>query len=93
VSRRWPAGCFVTRRPSVSMETYMLVLTRKKGQRIRIGSTVEITVLEVRGGSVKLGFEAPANITIHRDEITSRFPAYGNPAVSSMQPAEVEAGY
>ncbi len=66
----------------------MLVLTRKKGQRIRIGSTVEVTVLEVRGGCVKLGFEAPANISIHRDEISSRFPAYGDPATAS---AAVEA--
>jgi len=69
----------------------MLVLARKKGQRIRIGSTLEITVLEVRGGSVRLGFEAPANISIHRDEITSRFPAYGNPEIGSVQGAGAEA--
>jgi carbon storage regulator len=70
----------------------MLVLTRKKGQRIRIGSTVEVTVLEVRGGSVKLGFEAPANISIHRDEISSRFPPCGD-AAAVGQPAKLEAAF
>jgi carbon storage regulator len=64
----------------------MLVLTRKKGQRIRIGSTVEVTVLEVHGGSVKLGFEATPRVSIHRDEIASRFPAYGD----AGDPCEVE---
>lgn len=68
----------------------MLVLTRKKGQRIRIGSSVELTVLEIRGGNVKLGFEAPANVSIHRDEIRSRFDAYGD--LESTPPSGTTAG-
>lgn len=48
----------------------MLVLRRKKGQKIRIGLDVTLTVLEVkRDGSVVLGFEAPKYIKIHREEI------------------------
>ena len=38
----------------------MLVLTRKVGERIRIGDEVTLQVLEVRGGQVRLGLAAPA---------------------------------
>ncbi len=47
----------------------MLVLTRKVGERIRIGDDVSVQVLEVRGGQVRLGFAAPAEIRIFREEI------------------------
>jgi carbon storage regulator len=47
----------------------MLVLTRKIGERIRIGDTVTVQVLEVRGSQVRLGVEAPADIRILREEI------------------------
>jgi len=47
----------------------MLVLTRKIGERIRIGDTVTVRVLEVRGTQVRLGVEAPADVRIYREEI------------------------
>ena len=47
----------------------MLVLTRKVGERIRIGDEVTLQVLEVRGGQVRLGLAAPAEIRIFREEI------------------------
>lgn len=47
----------------------MLLLTRKAGQKIIIGDDIEITVLEVRGRHVKLGINAPKNISVHREEI------------------------
>lgn len=47
----------------------MLVLTRKSGDGIRIGDAVVVTVLEVRGKQVKLGITAPADLSVHRDEI------------------------
>lgn len=50
----------------------MLVLTRKKNQRIRIGDDIEIVVLEVHGDRVKLGFEGPADVPIHREEVARR---------------------
>ena len=50
----------------------MLVLNRKKGQRIIIGNHVEVTVLEVRGDRVKLGFRGPAEVPIHREELFER---------------------
>jgi carbon storage regulator len=50
----------------------MLVLTRKPGQRIRIGDEIEITLLEVSGDRVRLGFSAPPDVAIHRQEVYER---------------------
>lgn len=47
----------------------MLVLTRKAGESIVIGNEVVITVLEVRGGQIRLGVDAPRNLAVHRAEI------------------------
>ncbi|MEM9242425.1 MAG: carbon storage regulator CsrA [Pseudomonadota bacterium] len=47
----------------------MLVLTRKKQQSIHIGSCIKITVLDNRSGQVRLGIEAPKEISVYRDEI------------------------
>ena len=47
----------------------MLVLTRKIGEQIRIGDTVTVRVLEVRGSQVRLGVDAPADVRIYREEI------------------------
>ncbi len=47
----------------------MLVLTRKEGEMLRIGPEVTVKILEVRGGQVKLGFEAPRTVEIYREEI------------------------
>lgn len=47
----------------------MLILTRKSGEGIRIGDSITIKVIEIRGNQVRLGVEAPKNIMVHRDEI------------------------
>lgn len=47
----------------------MLVLSRKRGERIRIGDSVEVTVLAISGSRVKLGFLGPPDVWIHRDEV------------------------
>ena len=47
----------------------MLVLTRKIGETIRIGDEVKVQVLAVRGGQVRLGLSAPADVRIFREEI------------------------
>jgi carbon storage regulator len=46
----------------------MLVLSRKEDQRIAIGTGIEVIVLEVRRGRVKLGITAPDDVSIHRAE-------------------------
>jgi carbon storage regulator len=50
----------------------VLVLTRRAGERLRIGPDVELVVLEVRGREVRLGLSAPASVAIHREEIYQR---------------------
>jgi len=47
----------------------MLVLTRVKGESIMIGDGIEVSIVDVRGDKVRLGFSAPPNITIHRKEV------------------------
>lgn len=47
----------------------MLILTRKVGEKLRIGDDIAITILNIRGNQVKIGVEAPANISVHREEI------------------------
>ena len=50
----------------------MLILTRKLGEQINIGDDITVTLLEVKGTQVKLGIEAPKDISIHRKEIYER---------------------
>ncbi len=47
----------------------MLVLTRKLNEKIIIGDNVRITVVGVRGNHVRLGIEAPPEVTVLRDEL------------------------
>ena len=50
----------------------MLVLSRKRGEAILIGSNIEVTVLEVHGDRVKLGLCGPAEVPIRREEVQRR---------------------
>jgi len=47
----------------------MLVLTRKTNQSIKIGSDIEITVLSVSGDKVRIGIDAPRDISVFRREV------------------------
>ena len=47
----------------------MLVLTRKEHEVVVINDNITVTVVEVRGNKVLLGFEAPKGVSIHRQEI------------------------
>jgi carbon storage regulator len=53
-------------------EAHMLVLTRKPGDSIRIGPSIVITMLGVNGLQVRLGIEAPKEVTVHREEVYAR---------------------
>jgi carbon storage regulator len=53
----------------------MLMLTRKTGEAIEIGTGVTVRVMEVRGQQVRLGVEAPASISVHRLEVAERIRA------------------
>lgn len=47
----------------------MLVLSRKKDEKIVIGDNVSIMIVEIRGDKVRLGIEAPREISVHRREV------------------------
>jgi carbon storage regulator len=61
----------------------MLVLSRKSRESVVIGGTdgfhrlLKVTVLDIRGANVKLGFEADADVPVHRSEVWERINAAG----------------
>ena len=57
----------------------MLYLTRKKGEAIVIGDEIEVTVIEIRGSSVKLGITSPEGVQVLRREILERIEREGRP--------------
>ncbi len=54
----------------------MLVLSRKPGQRIFIGNDISVTVVAISGNHVRLGFKAPNDLPIRREEICFQPPAF-----------------
>ena len=47
----------------------MLVLSRKESQRIKLGDSIVVTVVRVSGDKVRIGIDAPRDVTVHRQEI------------------------
>lgn len=47
----------------------MLVLTRKEGEGIIIGEDIRISIIELKGGGVRIGIDAPREIKVHRQEV------------------------
>ena len=47
----------------------MLILTRRVGETLKIGEDIEVTVLGLRGGQVRMGINAPRDVAVHREEI------------------------
>ncbi len=53
----------------------MLVLSRKLGESIVIGDGITVTIVEVKGERVRLGVTAPAEVSIHREELQRKIEA------------------
>jgi carbon storage regulator len=50
----------------------MLILTRRVGESLKVGEEITVTVLGVKGNQVRIGVDAPRDVSVHREEIYNR---------------------
>jgi carbon storage regulator len=68
----------------------MLILTRKLGESIAIGDDIKITFLDIKGKQLRIGIEAPKNISVHRGEIYQMIQEQNlQAAASDMKVSEI----
>ena len=65
----------------------MLVFTRKKGESLVIGNEIEVTILNIGSGSVKVGISAPRHISVHRQEVYEAIQRENMAASKSQLPS------
>ena len=51
------------------------MLSRKEGEKIRISDNIVVIVVEIRGDKVRLGFDAPREVPVHREEVWKQIQA------------------
>ncbi len=65
----------------------MLVLSRHRDESIIIGDDVVVTIVDIRGDKVRLGIQAPQDVTVHRQEVYDAIKRE-NEKAASLQPAD-----
>ena len=70
----------------------MLILTRRVGETVMIGNEVTVTVLGVKGNQVRIGVNAPKDVSVHREEIYERIKREedGGEGASAKKPKPVD---
>ncbi len=68
----------------------MLVLTRRLGESITIGENVRVVIVDIDGNQVKLGIEAPREISIYREELYEKIKGHSFPPIDSKKKVEAE---
>jgi carbon storage regulator len=63
----------------------MLVLSRKKDEKILIGDSITLMVIEIRGDKVRLGIDAPRDVTVHREEVYEAIRREQSPEDSTVE--------
>lgn len=69
----------------------MLILTRKKDESIIINKNIEIQIISIEDGKVKIGINAPKDIEIHRSEIFDKIMESNKASVISQDPRQLLA--
>lgn len=64
----------------------MLILTRRVGETLMVGDEVTVTVLGVKGNQVRIGVNAPKEVSVHREEIYMRIQAEKNVQGATTDP-------
>ena len=69
----------------------MLILTRRVGETIVIGDDVIVTVLGIKGNQVRIGINAPKDVTVHREEIYQRIQQEKGSPIKAAPPVSAPA--
>ena len=63
----------------------MLVLTRRPGESIVVGENIVVTVIEIKGGQVRIGIDAPREVDVYREEIYEQVRQENLSAIANVE--------
>jgi len=66
----------------------MLVLSRKRGEKVYIGNDIVVSITEIKGDRVQLGFDCPRQVPVHRGEVYQRICREQQAEILSGRPGE-----